>query len=88
MRRFLALLSVFPLFGVLLIQPVSPVRATDTLPVDEAKPISTSRVVIYHAPRSGPSVNAIEAASDLDAHRSETSDASRTIINFDETLDW
>lgn len=43
-------------------------------------------MVIYHAPRSGPSVNAIKAASDLDAYRSETSDASRTIINFDEML--
>ena len=86
MRRFLVFLSVFSVFGVLLIQPVSPLHATDSVPTEETQPISTSRVVIYHAPRSGPSVNAIEAASDLDAYRSETSDASRTIINFDETL--
>lgn len=74
------------MFGVLLTQPISPVRAIDSVPADETREISTSRVVIYHAPRSGPSVNAIEAAADLDAHRSETSDASRTIINFDEIL--
>lgn len=86
MRRSLLLLSVFSMFGVLLTQPISPVRAIDSVPADETREISTSRVVIYHAPRSGPSVNAIEAAADLDAHRSETSDASRTIINFDEIL--
>ena len=74
------------MFGVLLTQPMSPVRAIDSVPADETREISTRRVVIYHAPRSGPSVNTIEAASDLDAHRSETSDASRTIINFDEIL--
>jgi serine protease len=86
MRRFLVFLSVFSVFGVLLIQPVSPVRATDSVPVEETQLISTSRVVVYHAPRSGPSVNAIETATELEAHRSETSDAARTIVNFDEVL--